>query len=167
MFKNNEPEKLTINILDEDVFNEYGVDEHVVLQEDLTYTIETLSNTQKLNSKLNLNFSVKNDININEEKFIDSYKNTFRMNIKMKRHELSRCVTTGIVILLVGIFLLALNVFVFENLEKFTYEFFSVISWVFVWAGVETLTLELIQIIIEIKKNKRLLNANVTFTKKQ
>lgn len=43
---------------------------------------------------------------------------------------------------------------------------FSVISWVFMWAAVETLTLELIQILIEIKKSKKLLKSNLTFTKK-
>ena len=167
MNKQNKQKDITINLLDEDVFNEYGVDEHVVLQEDLTSTIETLSNTQKLNTKLNLNFRANNDIEINEEKFLESYKNTFKLNIAMKKHELNRCITTGIAILIVGILLLALNVFVFENLEKFTYELFSVVSWVFVWAGIETLTLELIQIAIEIKKSKRLLKANITFSKKQ
>lgn len=164
---NNKTKNLTINILEEDIYNEYGVDEHVVLQEELTSTIETLSNTQKLNDKLNLNFSVNKDVNVNEERFVEAYKNTFKMNIQMKKHELSRCITTGIAILVIGIILLALNVFVLENLEKFTFALFDVISWVFVWAGVETLTLELIQIVIEIKKSRKLLNANLTFTKKQ
>ena len=84
----------------------------------------------------------------------------------MKRLELSRCLTTGFSLLVVGILLILLNVFVFEELEKFTYEMFSVISWVFMWAAVETLTLELIQILIEIKKSKKLLKSNLTFTKK-
>ena len=157
---------LTINLFHEDVFNEYGVDEHTILQEDLTSTIESLSNTIKVTTKLNLNFCVNQGINVDETKFIEAYKNTFAANIKMKRLELSRCLTTGFSLLVVGILLILLNVFVFEELEKFTYEMFSVISWVFMWAAVETLTLELIQILIEIKKSKKLLKSNLTFTKK-
>ena len=71
-----------------------------------------------------------------------------------------------VIMQLIAFHVSVLNVFVFEELEKFTYEMFSVISWVFMWAAVETLTLELIQILIEIKKSKKLLKSNLTFTKK-
>lgn len=166
MDSKNKQHNLTINLYHADIFNDYGVNEYIYLQDDLISTIETMSNTVKLNTQLNLNIGVDKNVEVNETQFTEAFKNTFTSSIKMKRLELIRCLTTGIVLFMIGVILVLLNVFIFDGLNKFIYELFGVISWVFVWAGTEALTIELIQIIIEIKKATKLLKTKITFTKK-
>lgn len=154
--------KLTINIFDEDVFNEYGVDGEETLQDELTETIEQKANTQKISTSLEINVVKPENSNIDNKKFTLAFKNTFKDKIKTIKHECSRCVITGLILLMVGVGMLALDVFVFENLNYFVYEFFNVFAWVFCWGGIEVLTIELTQLVIEIKKAKRILNSTLT-----
>ena len=155
-------QKLTINIFDEDVFIEYGVDGEETLQDELTDTIEKKANTQKLSTELEINVVKPENSKINNEQFALAFKNTFKDKINTVKHECSRCVLTGLILLMVGIGMLALDVFVLEPLNYFVYEFFNVFAWVFCWGGIEVLTIELTQLIIEIKKSKRILNSTLT-----
>ena len=66
--------------------------------------------------------------------------------------------------MIVGIMLLIVYASVEEKLPVFWVELIDLFAWVFGWGGVEVLTIELIQIAIEIKKIKRLINAHIHFT---
>ena len=69
--------------------------------------------------------------------------------------------------LLVGVAMLAFDVFVMEELNYFLFEFFNVFAWVFCWGGIEILTIELIQLIMEKNKAKRVLNSKIILVDKK
>lgn len=160
----NVTKKLTVNIFDEDVFNEYGVDGEETLQEELAQTIQNLANTQKIKTKLEINIVKPENSTIDNNQFVEAYKNTFKANIERLNHEKTRCILTGAILLFIGIAMLAMDIFIFNNLNFFVYEFFNVFSWVFCWGGIEVLTIELTQLIIEINKEKRLLNSKLVLS---
>ena len=56
-----------------------------------------------------------------------------------------------------------MNVSMENKVPYFWFELFCLLAWVFGWGGVEVLTIELVQIVIEIKKLKRLTNAHISF----
>ncbi|MBR2467648.1 MAG: hypothetical protein IKB42_01220 [Clostridia bacterium] len=163
---NKERKKLTINLYDEDVFNEYGVDGDEILQEELTTTISNLANTEKISTPLELTFIKPENNKIDNDKFVKAFSNSYNAEISRKKHECTRCIITGIILLLVGIAMLAFDVFVMEPLNYFFYEFFNVFAWVFCWGGIEILTIELIQLIMEKNKAKRVLNSKIVLVDK-
>ncbi len=159
---------LNFNLYDKDVYNSYGVDDKPLLNDELAYTIEERANNHKINTKLSINFKKYKESPINEEDFLDAYKNSFSSRIKAKTHELSRCLITGLIMLFVGIAILLFDVFVAEEFfHYFWFEFFNVIAWVFCWGGVEVLTVELIQIKMEIGKLEKLTKAEISFTEEE
>ena len=156
---------LNFNLYAKDVYNSYGVDDRPLLNDELAYTIEEQANNHKIKTNLAINFKKFKKSAINEETFVDAYQNSFNSRIRTKKHELSRCVATGAVMLLVGILMLLFDVFVAEPfMNYFWYEFFNVFAWVFCWGGIEVLTVELVQIQMEIGKIRRLTNAEINFT---
>lgn len=159
--------KLTINLYDEDVFNEYGVDDEQVLQEELSDTISALANTEKISTPLEITFIKPEKSKIENDKFVKAFSNTFSYEIARKSHECARCIITGIILLLVGVAMLAFDVFVMEELNYFLFEFFNVFAWVFCWGGIEILTIELIQLIMEKNKAKRVLNSKIILVDKK
>lgn len=168
MKKNKKPVKridFAINLYTEEVYNNYGVDDRPLLSDELSYTIEEKANTKKIKTNFNIALKKSDDININETDFMDAYLNTFTGKVKKKRHEFFRCLYTGLIMLAVGIGLLAFDVFIEGLVPYFWYEFFNVFAWVFCWGGIEVLTVELVQIEMEIRKIKRLTNAKLKFVK--
>jgi hypothetical protein len=84
--------------------------------------------------------------------------------IKTKQHELKRCLITGLILLLIGLVMLCFDVFIENKVPYFWFEFFNVFSWVFCWGAIEVLTIQLVQIKMEINKLKKITNANLLFT---
>ena len=82
--------------------------------------------------------------------------------VDIKNREISRCLITGIIMTVIAVCLLLLYVYVFSQLSLFWNKFQEISAWVFVWASVEILTVELIQLLIDRAKAKNLLNANLT-----
>ena len=156
---------LNFNLYDKDVYNSYGVDDMPLLNDELAYTIEEQANNHKIKTNLAINFKKFKKSTIKEEDFLNAYQNSFNSRIKTKKHELARCFSTGIIMLLVGICMLMFDVFVAEPyFNYFWFEFFNVFAWVFCWGGIEVLTVEFIQIKMEIGKLKRLTNADINFS---
>ena len=159
---------LNFNLYDKDVYNSYGVDDNPLLNDELAYTIEERANNHKIKTKLAINFKKYSESPINEESFLNAYQNSFNSRIKAKTHELSRCLITGLIMLGVGILMLLFDVFVAETyFHYFRFEFFNVFAWVFCWGGIEVLTVELVQIKMEIGKLEKLTNAEISFSEEK
>ncbi len=156
----------SIDLYDENIYNEYGVSNSELLQDELCDTIEKISNTHKIKTNLIINFSKPKQSVLDEKEFVNAFKNTYESKVSMKKHEVNRCIITGGIMLFIGIAMLCLDIFVFEPLNYLAYEFFNVFSWVFCWCAIEALTIQLIQLIIEVNKYKKILNARIKFTEK-
>lgn len=159
MQKNN-VEKLKIGIPEGNVFSEYIVDDKEVLDEVLVDTIEKTANTKPVRKNLDITFVSNQKIDSN--RFTSAYKNTMQNKVDTKNREISRCLITGIIMTIVSVCLLLLYVYVFSQLSLFWNKFQEISVWVFVWASVEILTVELIQLMIDRAKAKKLLNATLT-----
>ena len=150
---------------DEDIYCPCGTNGRPLLDEDIVSTIQVEANNYKIKDRLNINFNIKKDSTVNEDEFVDAYKNVFSSKKKEKKYEWNRCLITGLILLCVGIIVLAFDVFLESRVPYFWFEFFNVFSWVFCWGGIEVLTVELIQIQMEINKINKLLNANIKFNR--
>lgn len=158
--KKSKAENIRITIADENVFSEFAVDDKDVLDEMLVDTIEKTANTKPVTKKLDITFVT--DQKIDTDKFALAYQNTMQNKLYAKNREIARCLLTGLVLTTVAICALLAYVFFFANQSLFLNKFGEIVSWVFVWASVEIITIEMIQLLIEKAKVKRLLNAKLT-----
>jgi hypothetical protein len=155
---------LSFNLYSDDVYCSYGTDNGPLLNDEMAQTIENRANNHKLKNGLEITFNTYEESPIDKNEFLQAYSNTYNSKIVEKKHELSRCLITGTILMFVGIILLVVFAAVEEHLPLFWVELIDLFAWVFGWGGVEVLTIELIQIAIEIKKIKRLLKAHIHFT---
>ena len=155
---------LNFNLYSDDVYCSYGTDKGPLLNDEIAQTIENHANNHKIKEDLSITFKTYEESPIDKNEFLQAYSNTYNSKIVEKRHELSRCMITGLILLTVGFLLLWLDVAIEEKVPYFWYELFNVFAWVFCWGGIEVLTIEAIQIILEIKKIKRLTHAHIYFT---
>ncbi len=155
---------VSLNLYSDDVYCYYGTDSGAILNTDISSTIEERANNHKIKEKLSINFQTYKESPINQEEFVNAYHNTFSSKIKTKKHEFKRCLITGIILLLVGLAMLCFDVFIENKVSYFWFEFFNVFSWVFCWGAIEVLTIQLIQIQMEINKIKKITEADITFT---
>lgn len=159
--------KLNFNLYNDNVYCSYGTAEGgPLLSDDIANTIKTHANTNKLKTKLEIEFSTSKDSNIDKDEFLQAYNNTFSSKKVEKKHELSRCILTGSILMAIGIILLVIYVSMVNRVPYFWFELFCLLAWVFCWGGIEVLTIELVQIVIEIKKIDRLINSNIAFKTK-
>lgn len=166
MKKSSQRKNINFNLYSDDVYCSYGTNNVPLLNEEISSVIEESANNYKIKEKVNIQFNTYEETPIDEDEFVQAYQNTFTSKIKSKKHELKRCMITGLILLCVGILTLLFDVFIEEKLAYFWYEFFNVFAWVFCWGGIEVLTIELTQIQIEINKTKKLTHANITFKRK-
>lgn len=163
----NQGNTIVINIKDEDIYGEYGYEGQEHLESSLVSTLQELASSRPTKEQLTIKVKEKSNIKINEKEFVDAYKNTFNNLIDGKQHEISRCITTGVILLAISIIMISLYVFVFQNMHDLIVVFTDVISWIFTWCAIETLTIELIQLYIDRAKLKRLLNANIVLVQEE
>lgn len=156
---------ITVDINEEIIYEEYGFDDKLLLSDVLADTIEYVASTRPIKQKLKLNIKENVQANIDEKQFTDAYKNTFSTKIDGKKHEIGRCIITGIVLWIVSIGLILFEQFVIAGSNAILCEIFEIISWVFTWVAVETLTIELIQLIMDKRKYSRLLDVKFKFIK--
>lgn len=154
---------ININIYDQSVYAEYGYEGHELIEDSLVSTVETLAATKPIRNRLKLVFHKKKTMKISEERFVTAYTNSIKNKVTEKNNEIKRCLTTGIILLFVGLAVLCFDVFVAENLSYFLFEFFNIFAWVFCWAAVEIFTIHLVQLIIDKRKYKRLLSVEILF----
>ena len=155
--------KLKIGIYEKEVFAEYGYDNHELIEESLVYTVYSLAETKPIRENLELVFTKNVDTSFEEERFKQAYKNTITNKTKSLDHEIRRCAMVGIFTLIVGLLLLCVDVFLIGNNSKYFYELVSIFAWVFCWVATEVLTIQILQLVIEKRKYKRLLRCKITF----
>lgn len=162
-------ENIKINIYEEEVYAEYGVEDEEMFEDSLIDTIARLSNAKPLRTDVNLQFVCEEGVEVDEERFKKAFKNTENHAMSAKKKELGRCLITGIIMAIIGLGLLIGYHFLHPYIEDIVFlnELCDVAVWVFMWAAVEILTVEAIQIGIEIAKIKRVLRANVEFVEKK
>ncbi len=160
-----QPSNITLDINDENVYADYGFDDKLFLNDWLAGSIEYVASTRPIKQKLTLCFKELVPANIQEEQFVDAYKNTFNTKLNGKKNEIVRCVMTGIILWIVSLALIFFEQLVIAGMHDIICEIFEILSWVFAWVAVETLTLELIQLIMDKRKYTRLLNVKFQFFK--
>lgn len=163
----NERKILNFDLYDNDVYCHYGTDNGPLLSDEVASTLQEKANNHKIKDKLLIEFKVNKESPIDQTEFLYAYHNTYSSKIKSKKHELVRCIYTGIILLVIGVLMLALDVSIEDNLPYFWFEFFNVFAWVFCWGAIEVLTIELAQIQMEINKIKKLTKADIKFTYKK
>ena len=161
---NKKRKNLNFDLYSDDVYCSYGTDKGPLLNDEIAQTIENHANNNKVKTRLAITFNTYEESPIDKNEFLQAYSNTYNSKIVEKKHELSRCLITGAILLFVGLALLLFDVTIEEKVPYFWFELFNVFAWVFCWGGIEVLTIELVQIVIEIKKIKRLTNALIHFT---
>ena len=155
--------KLNISIYEKEIYADYGYDNHELIDNSLVDTIYKLAETKPIREKLELVIAKKKSVSIDEDRFKKAYKNSISNKTKSISHEIFRCSIVGIVLLLFGVGLLCVTEFLLHGLDNFAYQFFTILSWVFCWGGIEVLCIQLTQLAIEKKKYKRLLNCKISF----
>lgn len=163
----NQSNTIVINVNDENIYGEYGYEGKEHLEGSFVETLQELAASRPTKEQLTIKVKEKSNVAINGKQFVDAYKNTFNNLIDGKQHEISRCITTGVILSCIGITLLTLFVFVFQYMHDAVVVFTELLTWVFAWCAVETLTIELIQLYIDRAKLKRLLNANIILIKEE
>lgn len=165
MKKQKQSNTITIDINEENVYAEYGYEDKLLLEDSLVDSIEYMASARPIKQDLTFCFKETVKTGIDEAEFIEAYHNTFNTKIEAKKHEISRCVITGVILWLVSIALILFEQFVIVNAHPVVYEIFEIMSWVFTWVAVEAFTLELIQIVLEKRKLNRLLNVDFKFVR--
>jgi len=156
-----------VNLFSEDVYAEYGVENDVLLDDALVDTVQSLADTKPITAKLSIDFIAKNNIKIDDEKFMRAYKNTVQNRIDMKNHEIIRCTITGLIFLVFSLVLLEVYVLWKPYLNEFWDQFLTIFDWVFLWSAIQILTIELIQLFIDKAKIKKIFKANLKITIKE
>lgn len=83
--------------------------------------------------------------------------------VKAKQHEISRCLLTGIIMLIISAILICVENFWLINMGAIVREISNVASWVFAWDAIEILAIQLIQLVIDKRKVQRLRDAKIIF----
>ena len=155
---------LSFNLYSDDVYCSYGTDNGPLLNDEIAQTIESHANNHKIKTDLEITFNTYEESPIDQNEFLQAYSNTYNSKNIEKKHELSRCLITGSILMTIGIILLIIYVSMENKVPYFWFELFCLLAWVFGWGGVEVLTIEMVQILIEIRKIKRLIKAHIYFT---
>ncbi len=163
MKKQTERKNISLDLYNDNVYCYYGTDTGAILNGEIASTIEERSNNHKIKEQLSINFRTHKEAPIDQEEFVSAFHNTFASKIKAKKHEFKRCLLTGIILLVVGLAMLCFDVFIEDKVPYFWFEFFNVFSWVFCWGAIEVLTIQLIQIQMEINKLKKITESNINF----
>ncbi len=163
---NQKTEQITIGISEESVYAGYAVEDRETIDEMLVDAIEKVADTKPISKKLEITFLHDSNLKFDEERFTTAYKNTMQNKVDAKKREITRCLFTGISLLVVAISALLAFVYFFVDKSLFWNKFGEIISWVFVWGSVEVFTIELIQLLIDKAKAKRLLNATIIIKSK-
>ncbi|GEM_PF-4665561 len=158
--------EVEVNSSDE-FFSPYSVRGDEVMNSELNNFIMESENNIPLNKKLKVNIYVNED----DRKNFSKIKKTFRMNYADKLATcdwwLKRNLTKSLIFLFIGVGLLAVYavacIYQFHLLIQCACE---VVSWVFLWEGVQQLTIEHSAKRIERKRLMRLLNSEISVRKK-
>ena len=167
--KEKKRENIKINIYEQEVYAEYGVDDKEMFEDSLIDTVEKLANSKPLRTDIALQFVCEEGIEVEQERFKVAFKNTGKNKLETKKRELARCLITGVIMAVFALALLAGYHFLHPYIEDIVFwnELCDVAVWVFMWAAVEILTIEAIQILIEMAKIKRVLRAKIEFVEKK
>lgn len=156
--------KFKININDDNVYDDYCVDDEkeVILQDSLFDRIKNLADLTPIKQKLCFNF-VKEDstVDIDKEEFLTAYSNTVKVKTIIKKHEINRCFISGLTFLLIAIALIFVDVYLSHNFTGVFAYLIEISAWVFAWVAVEVLSIQLLQLTIDKNKLKRLLKAEI------
>ena len=160
----NRRKSLNIDLYSDDVYSSFGTDNIPLLNDEISHTIETYANNSKAKTKLSINFKTYEEEPIDNDEFLQAYKNTFSSKINEKKFELKRCLILGSSLLIIGLLLLLFDVKIENKVSYYLFELFNIFSWVFCWGAIEVLTIEVAKISIDIQKLKKLINAKITFS---
>ena len=152
---------INININEEDIFAEYGYENQDFLETSFVEAIEHLANSRPTKEKITINMKETKPMSFDQESFIKAYKNSFRHRMETKKQEINRCILTGILMFVFSIAYMLLHLYVISDISESIAYFSDIAAWVFIWCSIEVLTLELIQLIIDYQKIKRIFNANL------
>lgn len=165
MTRKKQSNTITIDINEENVYAEYGYEDKLLLEDSLVDSIEYMASTRPIKQKLTFCFKETTKTDIDEVQFIEAYHNTFNTKIEAKKHEIGRCIITGVVLWLISLAFILFEQLVVVGAHPVVYEIVEIMSWVFNWVAVEALTIELIQLVLDWRKYNRLLSVDFQFVR--
>lgn len=156
---------INIDINEENVYADYGIDGDLLVEEDLIDNMFNVANTRPIKQGVIFCFKEKNGIDVEDSKFISAYHNTIKNHLLSKKLEIRRCILLGVVLLVASALFILLENFFFIKQGPIIAEVSNIISWVFFWAAVEVLTIDLSQLMMEKIKYIRLDEAILLFNR--
>lgn len=161
--KNKKSSTITINSADELFYSSYFYDDKEILDNDLSETIYSLSNSKPIKDKLIIKIKSPTKSSTDKAKFKNAFKNSFESKMQMKQYEIHRCLITGFFMFLAFCALLAITICVNTALGEVFYYVADLATWVFGWGFIEIVTIELIQLYIDKYKYKKIRDAEIIF----
>ena len=155
-----------LNIYDEDLYSDYGIEGEERMNDELIDIVETSANTTSIRTQLTVHFLIAEGLTVDDKRMRTAYKNSVIDRLNSKNHEIARCGLTGLIFLVIAIAIVAGYVWLIPYFNVFWQQFYEIIEWVFVWTAVEILTIQLIQLFIDKLKIKKLVNARVYIKRK-
>ena len=153
-----------INLNDDNIYDDYCVDEarEVILQESLFNRLKNLAELTPVNQNICFNLVKEyKQVDVNKQEFMEAYSNTIKTKQVINKHEVNRCLFSGLVFVFVALILIFLDVYVASFQGKIIAYIVEVAAWVFAWVAVEVLSIHLLQLLIERSKLKRMLKAEI------
>jgi hypothetical protein len=159
----NPAQKIDINVYDEGLYSSNSSGEKV-LNDDLCLLIQNVATAKQFSDNTTLNFVKSEDKEIDEDEFKSAYKATIGAFIKEKKRKLWRCLLCGLLLWVGCLGLSAVVNLLAKNWDKVYQTLLKICSLIMLWTGLDKLTLEPIQILIQIKKYKKMINFSLTFS---
>lgn len=153
-----------INLNDDNIYDDYCVDEarEVILQDSLFSRLKNLAELTPVNQNICFNLVKEyKQVDINQKEFEEAYTNTIKTKKIINKHEVNRCLLSGLSFLFVALILIFFDVYVASYQGKIIAYLVEVAAWVFAWVAVEVLGIHLLQLLIERNKLKRMLKAKI------
>lgn len=153
-----------INLNDDNIYDDYCVDEarEVILQDSLFNRLKNLAELTPVNQNICFNLVKEyKQVDVNKQEFMEAYSNTIKTKQIINKHEVNRCLFSGLAFMLVALVLILLDVYLASYQGEIFAYLIEVSAWVFAWVAVEVLSIHLLQLLIERSKLKRMLKAEI------
>ena len=104
-----------INLNDDNIYDDYCVDEarEVILQDSLFSRLKNLAELTPVNQNICFNLVKEyKQVDINQKEFEEAYTNTIKTKKIINKHEVNRCLLSGLSFLFVALILIFFDVYV-------------------------------------------------------
>lgn len=159
---------ITLTIINDDnLLSPYSPIHKPIISSEVAEFIENCA--KEYHPKTNLTLNIYSNCIDDKEKTIysNAIKNYFALKLSDVTRDIKRCMFTGILFGLIGIFVLAL-MFLLSNLEvkAIWIECVDIFAWVFLWESVDKLFIQRNELILKMKRLNAFINMKINYNTK-